>query len=441
LLANGVGERHRQKSGLLAVGTAATRDAEDTLTDGSNLPDGAAVKAYGDANWANYWTKTGSDIYYGAGNVGIGTTSPSHALYVDVGDDIYVNNAETGTGELRLGAAWGYPGIYGESETKPLVLGSATGNIYMNSNVGIGTSAPGNPLAVNRSSDGVIVDFESEDIVEGNVSISGNTTSYNAFVGSHYTQLKDGQEELPVGAVVVSTGEIIPCQAAKNKLTEVLEIDAITVVSKKDAIVLVDVTVEDRSNIITEIITYTYDPETDTETEHKKFKYGTKIIKKKQYAEGVKWDQFKRRFYKLKPGYIEKDGQFFQESIEIKSYTDKEYFVYVDTTIKSSDKAVYGVWLGKMSDNAIGMSFGNDAKPVYLVAQVGLFKVRVTDTNGNISNGDYLETSVRPMEAQKQSSGAKLNSTIAKAMVDVDWSKVAVDAKFGYKWKLIPCTF
>ncbi len=34
------------------LGTAATRNAEDTLTDGSNLPDGAAIKAYGDANWA-----------------------------------------------------------------------------------------------------------------------------------------------------------------------------------------------------------------------------------------------------------------------------------------------------------------------------------------------------------------------------------------------------
>ena len=36
----------------LGLGTAATRDVEDTLTDGSNLPDGAAIKAYGDANWA-----------------------------------------------------------------------------------------------------------------------------------------------------------------------------------------------------------------------------------------------------------------------------------------------------------------------------------------------------------------------------------------------------
>lgn len=33
-------------------GTAFTRDAEDNMTDGSNLPDGHAIKVYGDANWA-----------------------------------------------------------------------------------------------------------------------------------------------------------------------------------------------------------------------------------------------------------------------------------------------------------------------------------------------------------------------------------------------------
>jgi len=73
-----------------------------------------------------------------------------------------------------------------------------------------------------------------------------------------------------------------------------------------------------------------------------------------------------------------------------------------------------------MSDDAKGMSFGNDSNPVYLIAQVGLFKIRVTDTNGNIANGDYLETSERIMEAQKQTSESKLNSTIAKSLVDVD---------------------
>ena len=36
----------------LGLGSASERTAEDTLTDGANLPDGAAIKAYGDANWS-----------------------------------------------------------------------------------------------------------------------------------------------------------------------------------------------------------------------------------------------------------------------------------------------------------------------------------------------------------------------------------------------------
>jgi len=97
--------------------------------------------------------------------------------------------------------------------------------------------------------------------------------------------------------------------------------------------------------------------------------------------------------------------------------------------------------MGKMSDDAKGHSFGEDEKPIYLVAQVGLFKIRVTDTNGNIANGDYLESSIRAMEGQKQTSNAKVNSTIGKAMIDVDWASVETDPELGYKWKLIPCTF
>jgi len=45
-------------SKISGLGTAATRAAEDTMTDGSNLPDGAAIKAYGDANWGSGGTGT-----------------------------------------------------------------------------------------------------------------------------------------------------------------------------------------------------------------------------------------------------------------------------------------------------------------------------------------------------------------------------------------------
>ena len=245
--------------------------------------------------------------------------------------------------------------------------------------IGIGTGSPANPLAVNRSGDGVIVDFESADAVEGTVSISGTTTSYNAFVGSHYTQLKDGQNDLPVGAVVSSTGEIITC----NLVTEAIA--AIEAVEAKDAVL------DDDGNITEEAV---------------------------EAVEAV-------------------------EAIPVTTTNapNKEYFTYINTTTTESDPTVYGTWMGKMSDDAKGHSFGDDEKPIYLVAQVGLFKIRVTDTNGDIAKGDYLESSTRAMEGQKQTSNARVNSTIGKAMIDVDWSSIDTDSDLSYKWKLIPCIF
>ncbi|MFH2043612.1 MAG: hypothetical protein ABIK92_00515, partial [Pseudomonadota bacterium] len=77
----------------------------------------------------------------------------------------------------------------------------------------------------------------------------------------------------------------------------------------------------------------------------------------------------------------------------------------------------------------------------YLIAQVGLFKILCTEDNGNIEIGDYLETSAHPMLAQKQSSPNKLNSSVAKAVVSVDWSKETINPDFGRKVKLIPCIF
>ena len=246
---------------------------------------------------------------------------------------------------------------------------------------------------------------------------------------------------MPIGAVVVSTGEIIPCSVSKQKFTKVQPIEAVTIIPKVEAIEIKDIEVEDKDNIVSEETTYAYDPETDTEKPTTTYTYGTKIVQKKRLKDGVHFHEKTRTFYTINAGYVKKEDGFYKEETVIKQRPLKEYFVYVDTTSTAADKRAYGVWLGKMSDDAKGMSFGKDSDPVYLVAQVGLFKIRVTDTAGDIANGDYLETSTRPMEAQKQTSGARLNSTIAKAMIDVDWSAVAVDTELGYKWKLIPCTF
>ena len=309
--------------------------------------------------------------------------------------------------------------------------------IHTNGNVGIGTAVPGNPLAVNRSADGIIVDFESADAVEGDIAIAGNTTSYNAFVGSHYTQLKDGQKELPLGAVVISTGEIVSCEANIPEIEETK-----TEIVPEEAFEIVDVEID----IIKEI-------EIDGKIQKVKTKIGEEFreyrvvdgkvekIMKPIYAKtAIQKTQLKTNHaLDSRTGKIIKTETI--KKIVSRDVSKKEYFPYIDTTNIVGDKRVYGVWFSKKSDDSKGASFGQDSKPVYLIAQVGLFKIRVTDTNGNIEIGDYLETSTRPMESQKQTSAQKENGTIAKAMVDVDWSKEQVDIKLGYKWKLIPCIF
>jgi hypothetical protein len=57
----------RATLGLLS---ASLRNAEDTMTDGGNLPDGHAVKTYGDTNWgggSSKWTDAGQYVYPNAG--------------------------------------------------------------------------------------------------------------------------------------------------------------------------------------------------------------------------------------------------------------------------------------------------------------------------------------------------------------------------------------
>lgn len=218
--------------------------------------------------------------------------------------------------------------------------------------MGIGTSAPASPLAVNRQADdGIVIGIEQADTVEGTISVSGNTVSYNSFMGAHYTQLKRGQKVPPVGALMIATGEIIPCEV---------------------------------------------------------------------HIPGVKGQKKRVK--------------------DVGGVKRKEYFSYVMLASQRADTRVYGVYHAKMSEDAKGQSFGEDDKPIHQIAALGLYKVRVTDTNGNIKAGNYIQTSDRLGEGERQDDGILYNFTAAKAIIDVDWAEVKVDTKVGYKWKLIPAT-
>lgn len=105
----------------LGLGSAALRAAEDSLTDGSNLPDGAAIKAYGDANWgggSSEWTDAGAYIY--------GTDEGGMVRIYDAGG-LVLNSDPTndsaplidGTGVLTK---WGFANEVTESGRRLLIL-------------------------------------------------------------------------------------------------------------------------------------------------------------------------------------------------------------------------------------------------------------------------------------------------------------------------------
>jgi hypothetical protein len=65
-------------------------------------------------------------------------------------------------------------------------------------------------ILVNRkASDGTLVSFRQDDNEEGTISVSGATVSYNAFAGSHWSQLQDGSKpDILRGTVMESINEL-----------------------------------------------------------------------------------------------------------------------------------------------------------------------------------------------------------------------------------------
>lgn len=170
------------------------------------------------------------------GNVGIGTTTPNNKLSV-TGSADFSGNVGIGTiapvvdldvvgtisADVGTAAGPGYifsgdfnTGIYRPAIDNIGLSTNGTERMRVNSlgNVGIGTTAPGHRLSVVRPSapplgldrtgnDGNLLDFFQDGILEGFISVSGATVSYNAFTGSHYGWTG---EQLERGELVSLTG-------------------------------------------------------------------------------------------------------------------------------------------------------------------------------------------------------------------------------------------
>ena len=75
---------------------------------------------------------------------------------------------------------------------------TSTANLQISRNAGVG-------FLLNRIQDGTIAEFFSAGGNEGSISISGSTTSYNAFSGSHWSRLADNSQPTILRGTLIET--------------------------------------------------------------------------------------------------------------------------------------------------------------------------------------------------------------------------------------------
>jgi hypothetical protein len=163
------------------------------------------------------------DVY---GNANLGQNA-SVGENLDVGGNLHVSDAVTldnGLGDkISLYGAdrLGETNMYGFGVESNYLYSKASGGYrwYSNANADEGASdimqlasngnltvtSTTNPLSLNRTgSDGYILGVYQDTNLEGGISVSGTTVSYNAFTGSHYARTEGSIEQ---GALVSMTGE------------------------------------------------------------------------------------------------------------------------------------------------------------------------------------------------------------------------------------------
>jgi len=152
-------------SKILGTAWTATNDGSGSGLDADTLDginSGELIR--NDSGTANYIPKftgsttIGNSVIYetAGGNVGIGTTSPTHKLDVNTDTDldgIYLNDVD-GTTKARLlrsFGGWAYFQLNDASGINKINLDSNGNSYFLGGNVGIGTGTPGEKLEVYES--------------------------------------------------------------------------------------------------------------------------------------------------------------------------------------------------------------------------------------------------------------------------------------------------
>ena len=146
--------------------------------DVGGIINASAIYTNGTPMVSSQWTTTGSNIFYTTGNVGIGTSTPTTSL--DIAGTLkttgltfptgavagYVlttdaNGVASWTDVSSTAGPWGLTGnnLYPDSASNNLAIGatdSGSAKLYVNGNVGIGTTAPGASLNVVANAIGTV---------------------------------------------------------------------------------------------------------------------------------------------------------------------------------------------------------------------------------------------------------------------------------------------
>jgi hypothetical protein len=236
-------------------------------------------------------------------------------------------------------------------------------------------------LYVSRlTNDGTLVQFAQADIVEGTISVSGNTVSYNAFCGGHWTQLQEGRgynPDIPRGTVMSSIGEMAVWKSVE--WTETIEHPAIEAVEAAEAVL------DEDGNVIEPAIEAVEGKEAWTETFNKREAYlGSLDI-----------------------------GETFEEDGFTKTVVDdgNERLPKVKISDVVGDKAVYGVF--QTWDEVEDM----------LVSSLGAFVVRIA-AGVTVEVGDLLESNgdgcakVQDDDIIRSKTIGKVTSTVATDTYD-----------------------
>jgi len=166
-----------------------------------------------------------------SGNVGIGTSSPVEKLDVRgnaqfrQADGSYIKLTSTSTvADIEFSNTPALRFVYNGTTERARI--DSSGNLLVGKTAtGYGTAgvqleATGSagftrssevPVVVNRlTNDGILVSLRQDTTEEGSISVSGTTVSYNAFAGSHWSQLQDGSKpEILRGTVMESIDELV----------------------------------------------------------------------------------------------------------------------------------------------------------------------------------------------------------------------------------------